>query len=139
MRKPEQIARLVVGHGTLGARPFSPDGRELVNASYEFPSPTIRIVLYTPSDLRPPAGGAHRLTPNADAAERFVFEGMRRWKYPPAVVHLFRRNRDGTVEVVYVKGDRPTSDSYYTLPFGFFATASPASTLNSARIVLTGK
>src|SRR5262249_2063290 len=27
---------------------------------------------------------------------------------------LFRRNRDGTVEVVYVKGDRPSSDAYYT-------------------------
>ena len=38
---------------------------------------------------------------------------MRRWKYPPAVDRLFRRNADGTVEVVYVKGDRPASDAFY--------------------------
>jgi hypothetical protein len=39
---------------------------------------------------------------------------MRRWGYPPAVDRLFRRNSDGTVEVVYVKGDRPSSDAYYS-------------------------
>jgi len=112
--EPEEVARLVGGHGTLGARPFSPDGRKLVYAAYEPPPPTIRIVLYTPSDLEPPAGVPHRLTQIADATERFLFEGMRRWGYPPAVDRLFRRDRDGTVEVVYVKGDRPSSDAYYT-------------------------
>ena len=38
---------------------------------------------------------------------------MKRWKYPPAVSRLFRRNPDGTVEVTYVKGDRPASDPVY--------------------------
>ena len=38
---------------------------------------------------------------------------MKGWKYPPAVERLFRRNPDGTVEVVYVKGDRPSSDPFY--------------------------
>src|SRR5205823_972986 len=65
--KPEEIARLVGGHGTFGARPFSPDGRKLVYAAYEPPPPTIRIVLYTPSDLEPPGGASHRLTQIADA------------------------------------------------------------------------
>ncbi len=114
--KPEQIARAVGGHGTFGDRLFSPDGRRLVYADFEPPPPTVRIVLYTPSDLEPPKGVAHRLTQIADAAERFFFEGMKRWKYPPAVKSLFRRNADRTVEVVYVKGDRPVSDPYYTLP-----------------------
>ncbi len=38
---------------------------------------------------------------------------MKRWKYPPAVSRLFRRNSDGTVEVTYVKGDRPAADPFY--------------------------
>ncbi len=36
--KAEDVARLVGGHGTLGARPFSPDGRQLVYVSYEPPA-----------------------------------------------------------------------------------------------------
>ena len=45
--KPTDIARIVGGHGTLGARPFSPDGKRLVYASFEPPPPTIRIILFT--------------------------------------------------------------------------------------------
>lgn len=111
--KPQEIARVVGGHGTLGARPFSPDGRRLVFASFEPPPPTIRIILFTASDRTPPADVPHRLTQIADAAERFFFTEMRRWKYPPAASKLFRRNPDGTVEVTYVKGDRPASDPVY--------------------------
>jgi Tol biopolymer transport system component/predicted Zn-dependent protease len=111
---PKDIVRLVGGHGTLGARTFSPDGRRFVFASFEPPPPAVRIILFTPSDLEPPAQVPRRLTQIVDAAERFLFDGMRRWRYPPAVARLFRRNSDGTVEVVYVKGDRPTSDAYYT-------------------------
>jgi hypothetical protein len=111
--RPQDIARIVGGHGTLGARPFSPDGRRLAYASFEPPPPTIRIILYTPADLKPPAGVPRRLTQIADSAERFLLGEMRRWKYPPAVSQIFRRNTDGTVEVTYVKGDRPASDPYY--------------------------
>jgi hypothetical protein len=114
--KPEQIARGVGGHGTFGKRLFSPDGRRLVYASFEPPPPTVRIVLYTPSDLEPPKGVSRRLTQIADAAERFFFTGMTRWKYPPAVKSLFRRNPDRTVEVVYVKGNLPESDPSYSQP-----------------------
>jgi hypothetical protein len=111
--KPTDIARLVGGHGTLGARPFSPDGRRFAYASFEPPQPTIRIILFTASDRTPPASVPHRLTQIADAAERFLLGEMKRWKYPPAVSRLFRRNPDGTVEVTYVKGDRPASDPVY--------------------------
>ena len=38
---------------------------------------------------------------------------MKRWKYPPAVSRLFRRNPDRTVEITYVKGDRPAADPFY--------------------------
>lgn len=111
--KPRDIARAVGGHGTLGTRPFAPDGRSFVYADFEPPPPSIRIVLFTPSDLDPPAGAPRRLTQIADATERFLFESMRRWEYPPAVDRLFRRNADGTVEYVHVKGDRPVGDAPY--------------------------
>ncbi len=71
--KPPDIARIVGGPGTLGARPFSPDGRRFVYASFEPPPPTIRIILFTASDRTPPAGAPHRLTQIADATERFLF------------------------------------------------------------------
>ena len=93
--------------------PFSPDGRRLVYASFEPPPPTIRLILFTASDRTPPADAPRRLTQIADAAERFFFSEMKRWKYPPAVSRLFRRNSDGTVEITYVKGDRPASDPVY--------------------------
>lgn len=111
--KPEDVARAVGGHGTLGSRPFAPDGRTFVYADFEPPPPTIRIVLFTPSDVQPPAGVPHRLTQIAEATERFLFEGMRRWKYPPAVDRIFRRDPAGAVEYVHVKGDRPVADAPY--------------------------
>ena len=111
--KPTDVARIVGGHGTLGARPFSPDGQRLAYASFEPPPPTIRIILFTASDRTPPTDAAHRITQIAESAERFFFSEMKRWKYPPAVSRLFRRNSDGTVEITYVKGDRPASDPVY--------------------------
>ena len=101
------------GHGTLGSRPFSPDGRRLVYASFEPPPPTIRLILFSASDRTPPADAPHRLTQIADAAERFLFSEMKRRNYPATVSRLFRRNPDGTAEVTYVKGDRPASDPVY--------------------------
>jgi Tol biopolymer transport system component len=82
--KEEDIARAVGGHGTLGPRPFAPDGKSLVYSDFEPPMPTVRIVLFTPSDVEPPAGVPHRLTQIAVATERFLFEGMKKWNYPPA-------------------------------------------------------
>jgi hypothetical protein len=107
---PRDIARIVGGHGTLGARPFAPDGRRLAFAGFEPPPPTIRIVLLTAADRKPPAGASHRLTQIADAAERFFLGEMRRWRYPPAASRLFRRDAGGAVEVIPVKGDFPAAD-----------------------------
>jgi predicted Zn-dependent protease len=112
--KPVEIARVVGGHGTLSSRPFSPDGKQLVFAEFEPPPPSIRIVLFTPSDVQVPTGVSYRLTQIADATEKFLFEGMKRWKYEPAVDHIFRRNADRTVEYITVKGDKPVSDPFYT-------------------------
>ena len=89
--KPKDIARIVGGHGTFGARPFSPDGQRFAYASFEPPAPTIRIILFTASDRTPPAGAVHRLTQIADATEKFLFGEMKRWKYPPAVTPISPR------------------------------------------------
>lgn len=112
--KAEELARVVGGHGTFGSRPFSADGRQFVFADFEPPPPSIRIILFTPSDVQSPPGVRHRLTQIADAAERFLFDGMKRWKYQPAVDHLFRRDADKSVEVISVKGTRPVADAFYT-------------------------
>jgi hypothetical protein len=113
---PREVVRTVGGHGTFGARIFSPDGKRLVFSEFEPPPPTVRIVLFTPSDLSPPLIAAHRLTQIADSTERFLLEGMTRWKYPPAVKQIFPRAKDGSVEVTYVRGDRPASDPSYKKP-----------------------
>ena len=43
--------------------------------------PSVRIILFTPSDRDAPGGAQHRLTQIADAADRFFFTEMKRWGY----------------------------------------------------------
>ena len=114
--KVEDVVRFVGGHGSIGQRPWSPDGRRFAYVSYEPPPPTVRIVFFTPSDLAMPAGAGARLTKIADSAEKFLFEGIKRWNYPPAARGLFRREADGSVEVLQVKGDSPISSGKYARP-----------------------
>ena len=49
----------------------------------------------------------------ADSAENFFFTEMTRWGYPPATKHLFRREADGQVEVLKVRGDKPVKSGRY--------------------------
>ncbi len=78
--------------------------------------PAVRMVFFTPSDLAMPAGARERLTKVADAAEQFFFKGMNHWNYPPAAKSLFRRDSDGQVEVLNVRGDSPVSSGKYAKP-----------------------
>ena len=80
------------------------------------PTPSIRIVLFTPSDVAIPSGARERLTNIADAAEKFFFTWMNHWGYPPAVKALFRREPDGLVEVLNVRGDLPVASGKYAKP-----------------------
>ncbi|GEM_PF-428568 len=114
--KVEDVARFIGGHGSIGSRPWSPDGRQFAYVRYEPPPPTVRIVLFTPSDLKVPAGAAQRLTKIADSAEKFLFAGMKRWGYSPTASSLFRREPDGQVEVLTVRGDHPVSSGRYWNP-----------------------
>ncbi|MDB6016256.1 MAG: Periplasmic component of the Tol biopolymer transport system [Pedosphaera sp.] len=114
--KIEDVVRFVGGHGSIGSRPWSPDGRQFAYVSYEPPPPTVRIVLFTPSNLKAPAGARKRLTQIADSAEKFLFGGMKRWGYSPVAKSLFRRESDGSVEVLQVRGDRPVWSGRYANP-----------------------
>ena len=82
----------------------------------ETPQPSVRIVLFTPSDLTAPNEARHRLTQIAEATDKFIFTCMDRWGYPPAVKTLFRRDSDGMVEVLNVRGDMPVSSGRYAKP-----------------------
>ena len=77
------------------------------------PIPTLRVVLFTPSDVEPPAGVQHRLTQASDSAERFFVRWMTRWEYEPANKRIFQRDKAGAVEVLFVKGDRPLGSGLY--------------------------
>ena len=68
--------------------------------------------------LRPirPRDAKRRLTKIADATEKFFFTEMTRGGYPPNAKSLFRREPDGTVEVLNVRGDMPLSSRSYERP-----------------------
>ncbi len=111
-----ELARFVGGHKSLGASPWSPDGRQVVVAAYDPPPPGLRIVFCTPSDLAEPPGVADRLTRVADAAEQFLVAGMKRQGYPPAVARFFARTPTGQVEIIRVRGATAATDPKYHDP-----------------------
>lgn len=76
----------------------------------------VRIVLFTPADVTAPAGAKARLTKIAEACEHTFLVGMKRCGYPPAVTNLFRREADGMVEVLEVRGEEPAASGKYTKP-----------------------
>ncbi len=115
--KVEDVVRFVGGHGSIGARPWSPDGRRFAYVSYNPPPPSIRVVFFTPADLAVPAGAPARLTKIADSTERFFFDEMKRNAYPPSVGRACSAgNPDGSVEVIQVKGDQPVASGKYAKP-----------------------
>ncbi|HEV2692063.1 MAG TPA: hypothetical protein VG347_04135 [Verrucomicrobiae bacterium] len=114
--KVVDIARFTGGHGSIGKRPWSPDGHSFAYVSYEPPPPSVRIVMFTPSDLEVPDGANQRLTKIANSAERFLFAGMKQWGYPAMATNIFRREKNGSVEVLRVKGEFPLSSGKYWNP-----------------------
>jgi hypothetical protein len=100
-----------------GLPAFAHAAQNVIAANSETRSPqAIRIVFFTPSDRAVPGGARERLTKIADATEKFFFNGMNHWGYPPVARSLFRREPDGLVEVLNVKGDMPASSGNYDLP-----------------------
>lgn len=80
------------------------------------PLPTLRIVFFTPADVEPPAGVRRRMTQVADSTERFFVRWMTHWGYEPVNKTLFRRDEDGSAEVLFVKGEHPLAGGRYDQP-----------------------
>jgi Tol biopolymer transport system component len=114
--KTEELVRFVGGHGSLGSRPWSPNGHQFAFVRYGPAPPTLRIVLFTPSDVAVPPGVKSRLTQVANTTEKFYFEGMKHWGYSPAAKGLFRREADGSVEVLQVRGEDTAASGKYAKP-----------------------
>jgi len=108
------LARIVLMGATLMLAVAVPSTRGDVEATS--PLPTLRIVLFTPSDVEPPAGARRRITQIADFTERFFVRWMTYWKYEPARKAIFRRDGAGAAEVLFVKGDQPSSSGRYNGP-----------------------
>jgi hypothetical protein len=73
--------------------------------------PTLRMVLFTPRNVAPPPNAGERLTQFARYAENFFVNWMTRWDYEPARKQIFQWQSDGSVEVLFAKGDR-SADQY---------------------------
>ena len=87
-----------------------------IHASAQVVTPYARMVFFTPSDLAVPTGARERLTKIAETTEAFFFKWMNRWGYPPAAKNLFRREPDGLVEALTVRGDLPVASGKYAKP-----------------------
>jgi hypothetical protein len=85
-------------------------------ATYAAEQGKVRMVVFTPADLSVPADARKKLTEVAAATEKFYFQWMNRWEYPPAATNLFNRESDGLVELLTIKGDQPAASDKYSKP-----------------------
>jgi hypothetical protein len=82
----------------------------------ERPPGSVKIIFFVPADLTVPEGVHHRITQIADSADAFLSNGMSRHGYPPEVKTLFRRNANGEVELLHVRGDETAASGKYSQP-----------------------
>lgn len=68
----------------------------------------VRVVLFIPSDVAPPAKYQQRIDDIVDYAEAFFRREFERWGHKNTVMP-FRRSRDGHVEVALIRGKQPTA------------------------------
>jgi hypothetical protein len=78
--------------------------------------PTVRIVFFTPAGVEVPAEVQPRMERIAEAAESFLTSWMKKWNYPPGRDRIFERRRDGSVQVLYVKGNDNLASGRYQKP-----------------------
>ena len=76
----------------------------------------VQLVFFTPSDVAEPAGVTDRLTQVADAAERFLLDGMKRQGYPAVRPSLFARTATRQVEILRIRGAEPATNPKYKDP-----------------------
>ncbi len=77
--------------------------------------PEAQIVLFTPSDVRPPTAASYRpqLHQFGIYAEQFFRDGLTQWGYSPERSEIFNRSDDGKISVIHVTGDLPAKGGEY--------------------------
>jgi len=100
----------------MGGNAFGAEDTNNLPAPIEFQPWKIRVVFFTPSDLHVPSGAHERITKIAQYMEKFFFDGMKRWNYPPAAKTLFQWDADGKVQMLEVSGDEPVASHKYDKP-----------------------
>jgi hypothetical protein len=73
--------------------------------------PTLRVVFFTPRDVTPPQNVGTRLTQVARYTEDFYVRWMTHWGYEPARKQMFQWQPDGSVEVLFARGEK-SADEY---------------------------
>lgn len=69
----------------------------------------VRVVLFVPAGVAPPAEYQRRVDEMADYAEAFLARGLKRWGHVNAVMP-FRRSEDGHVEVLPFRGKKKAEE-----------------------------
>lgn len=77
--------------------------------------PEAQIVLFTPSDVKPPPLDSYldRLHRFGLYAEQFFHDGLKLWGHEPARKEIFNRGADGKISVIHVQGDLPAAGDAY--------------------------
>lgn len=77
--------------------------------------PKAQIVLFTPSDVEPPAEDVYlpRLHQFGEYAEKFFHDELKAWGYDPKRKKIFERGANDQISVIHVKGDLKAAGDEY--------------------------
>ena len=107
---------IVLASVFFGTHCFADGDTNKSSAPIEFEPWKIRVVFFTPSDRQVPAGAHERVTKIAQFMEKFFYDGMKRWNYPPAAKSLFQWDADSQVQMLEVRGDESAASGKYDKP-----------------------
>lgn len=77
------------------------------------PSPVLRVVFFTPSDVEPPDGVKERLNESVLYAQQFYGKWLKHWGYDSKNPVPVKRDESGGLEILYVKGRHNDASGRY--------------------------
>lgn len=93
----------------IGLVPCAPGSTEAAEAK-------IRIVVFTPKDVRPPANIRSRMKQVVDYGQWFYGKWLQHWGYEPANVLPVDRDGKGNPVIYFVRGPHPAASGRYDKP-----------------------
>src|SRR5687768_5264432 len=69
----------------------------------------VHVILFIPSDVKPPTACQPRIDQIVASTEAFLQRGFKQWRHEK-IVMPFRRSADGHVEVTTIRGKQKTAD-----------------------------